>query len=48
LVVVPVGKNLSQVCYAKAKDAIKTSKILMPTDQAEPRIQTEHQKEGLR
>ena len=47
--VVPVGKSLSQVCYAKAEDRIKTSKIMItPTDQAKPHVLTEHQEEGLR
>jgi hypothetical protein len=49
LSLVPVDQNMSQFCYAKADDAIKTSKIMLaPTDQAEPHIRTEHQEEGLR
>ncbi|MEJ3749787.1 hypothetical protein WEI85_41835 [Actinomycetes bacterium KLBMP 9797] len=49
LAVVPVGQDMSQFCYAKMDGAIKTSKIMIaPTDQAEPRLQTEHQEEGLR
>ncbi|WP_433389820.1 hypothetical protein [Micromonospora sp. KLBMP9576] len=49
MAVVPVGKELSQVCYAKSKEKGKTSKIMItPTDQTEPQLLTEHQEEGLR
>lgn len=46
---VPVGKPLSQSCYGKGKDQLKTSRIIItPTDRGEPHFLTEHQKDGLR
>lgn len=46
---VPAGERLSQVCYAKHKDRIKSARIIItPREQAGPTLETEFQKEGLR
>jgi hypothetical protein len=48
IALVPAGQALGQVCYAKLDGRTKTSKIrVTPTDQSEPRLETEHQEEGL-